>query len=117
MEVQEKIKEVDASFTWPHPTAKGYFVSASFVRTESDKLYLAYCPRTFGPKLMIDKNALDEYFHNYQFNFYSIGISLKQYLCMDGDNPSTYFIPLQPVFTKEIKKEEIEKLFGVKVVE
>ena len=39
LEVQERIKIVDAAFTWPHPTDKGYFISAVFVRTTEDKPY------------------------------------------------------------------------------
>ena len=45
MEAQERIKKVDAAFTWPHPTDKGYFTTAIFVRTDNDKTYLIYCPR------------------------------------------------------------------------
>ena len=40
----EKIKHIDASFTWPHPTEEGRLVSAVFLRTENNKPYLLYCP-------------------------------------------------------------------------
>ena len=46
LEVREKIKTVDAAFTWPHPSDKGMFTSAVFVRTDDNKPYLIYCPRT-----------------------------------------------------------------------
>ena len=117
LEVQEQIKAIDASFTWPHPTLKGYSVSAAFVRTESDKPYLVYCPRTFTD-LKIDNQDINLYFWNKVFNHYATNTSFINFLCLDGDeSDSVYFIPLFDFNPKEVKKERIEKLFNIKVVD
>lgn len=113
LEVQERIKKVDAAFTWPHPVDKGYFVSAVFVRTTEDKSYLIYCPKAtcaisideeiYNPYLLWDSKSLD-----YR------EVKLNQTLSNAGE-VLFYVISLGHNKT-EVKKEEIERLFGVKVV-
>jgi hypothetical protein len=61
LEVQERIKFVDASITWPHPNDKGYFISAVFVRTDNNESYLIYCPRA-TTAISIDEETFDAYF-------------------------------------------------------
>jgi hypothetical protein len=114
LEVQEQIKKVDAAFTWPHHSEKGYFVSAIFVRTDKEEKYLIYCPRSTAAI------SLDEY----EYNPYLLWgneksfireIKLNQTLSKTGDI-LFYVIALGNDLQKEVKKEEIEKLFGIKVV-
>jgi hypothetical protein len=115
--VQERIKTVDASFTWPHPTDKGYFVSASFVRFEDDKPYLVYCPKTIISGLSIDKEEIEKYFnHSMYYSSSSIKMGLSQELLGCHDEPKVYIIPLGITPLKEVKKEDVEKIFGIKVV-
>ena len=114
LEVQERIKTVDASFTWPHPFEKGYFVSAVFVRTTEDKSYLIYCPKVtcaisideeiYNPYLLWDSKSLD-----YR------EIKLNQTLSKIGE-VLFYVISLGNNEIK-VKRTDIEKMFGVKVVE
>ena len=43
LEVQERIKKVDAAFTWPHPTDKGYFNCTYLLfvcKTDDDKAFI-----------------------------------------------------------------------------
>ena len=60
LEVQERIKKVDAAFTWPHPTDKGCFTTAIFVRTDDDKAYLIYCPKA-TTSISIDEETYNPY--------------------------------------------------------
>ena len=118
LEVQEKIKKVDASFTWPHPVDKGYFVNATFVRTEDDTLYLIYCPRntaaisideeTFSPFCII---ATGDEFGGYK------KVTFTQQMQTTSKDILFYVIRLSEQKPKEIKKDDIEKLFGIKVVD
>lgn len=113
LEAQERIKKVDAAFTWPHPVDKGYFVSAVFVRTTEDEPYLIYCPKAacaisideeiYNPYLLWDSKHLD-----YR------EVKLNQTLSKTGE-VLFYVIALGHNKT-EVKKEEIERLFGIKVV-
>ena len=113
LEVQERIKKVDAAFTWPHPVDKGYFVSAVFVRTTEDKPYLIYCPKatcaisideeTYNPYLLWDSKPLD-----YR------EVKLNQTLSKAGE-VLFYVISLGNNEIK-VKRTDIEKMFGIKVV-
>lgn len=114
LEVQEQIKKVDAAFTWPHNIDKGYFVSAIFVRTTEDKPYLIYCPRATAA-ISIDVHEYNPYLLWDNDKPCSIReIKLNQTLSKVG-NILFYVIALGSNETK-VKKDDIEKLFGVKVV-
>ena len=117
LEVQERIKKVDASFTWPHPTDKGYFVSATFVRTDNDIPYLIYCPRN-TMVISIDEESFKPYF------LITTGEEISEYRqvvltqqMQTSKDVLFYVIPLGEKKSKEIKKDDIEKLFGIKVVD
>lgn len=114
LEVQEQIKKVDAAFTWPHNIDKGYFVSAIFVRTTEDKPYLIYCPRATAA-ISIDEHEYNPYLLWDNDKPCSIReIKLNQTLSKVG-NILFYVIALGSNETK-VKKDDIEKLFGIKVV-
>lgn len=114
LEVQERIKIVDAAFTWPHPSDKGYFVSAIFVRTDKDKPYLIYCPRATAA-ISIDEEEYSPYLLWGENSSSIRQVKLNQTLSKAG-NIMFYVISLGN-HEKEIKKTDIEKLFGVKVVD
>ena len=118
LEVREKIKKVDASFTWPHPVDKGYFVNATFVRTEDDTPYLIYCPKT-STSISIDEEAFNPYFlitTGEEF-FGHKKIILTQQMQTTSKDILFYVICLNEQKPKEIKKDDIERLFGIKVVD
>jgi hypothetical protein len=118
LEVQEKIKVVDAAFTWPHPTDKGYFTSASFIRMEDNKPYLIYCPRTRIVNFSYSKEVLEEYINNFSYvTNVAARTGLTQEMCPPYGASQFYIIPLGTFSVKEVKKEEVEKMFGIKVVE
>ena len=115
LEAQERIKKVDAAFTWPHPTDKGYFTTAIFVRTEDDKAYLIYCPRA-TTSISIDEETYNPYLIWGDKPYSVREVKLNQTLSEVG-NVMFYVIALGQTEKKTIKKEDIEKMFGVKVVE
>jgi hypothetical protein len=115
LEAQERIKKVDAAFTWPHPTDKGYFTTAIFVRTDDDKAYLIYCPRA-TTSISIDEETYNPYLIWGDKPYTVREIKLNQTLSEVG-NVMFYVIALGQTEKKTIKKEDIEKMFGVKVVE
>ena len=108
LEVQEQIKKIDAAFTWPHHSDKGYFVSAIFVRTDKDEKYLIYCPKSTAAI------SIDDLLWGNEKPWSIREIKLNQTLSKTGDI-LFYVIALGHNKT-EVKKEEIERLFGVKVV-
>ena len=115
LEVQERIKKVDAAFTWPHPTDKGYFTTAIFVRTDDDKAYLIYCPRA-TTSISIDEETYNPYLLWDGGSPYMIWeVKLNQTLSEVG-NVTFYIIALGQTEKKAIKKADIEKMFGIKVV-
>ena len=116
LEAQGLIKKLDAAYTWPHPTDKGYFVSAVFVRTEDNKPYLIYCPK-------ISSNiAINEE----QYNPFAIWgdeplkpirkLELSQGMA-SVNGVQFLIISLEQAELQKIKKTDIEKMFGIKVVE
>jgi hypothetical protein len=115
LEVQERIKKVDAAFTWPHPTDKGYFTTAIFVRTDDDKAYLIYCPRA-TTSISIDEETYNPYLIWGDKPYTVREVKLNQTLSEAG-NVMFYVIALGQTEKKTIKKADIEKMFGVKVVE
>jgi hypothetical protein len=115
LEVQERIKKVDAAFTWPHPTDKGYFTTAIFVRTDDDKAYLIYCPRA-TTSISIDEETYNPYLIWGDKPYTVREVKLNQTLSEVG-NVMFYVIALGQSEKKTIKKADIEKMFGVKVVE
>ena len=115
LEVQEKIKIVDAAFTWPHPIDKGYFTTAIFVRTDDDKAYLIYCPRA-TTSISIDEETYNPYLIWGDKPYTIREVKLNQTLSEVG-NVMFYVIALGQTEKKTIKKADIEKMFGVKVVE
>ena len=118
LEVRGKIKKVDASFTWPHPVDKGYFVNATFVRTEDDTPYLIYCPKT-STSISIDEETFNPYFliTNGEDFISHKEIILTQQMQTTSKDILFYVIRLSEQKPKEIKKDDIEKLFGIKVVD
>ena len=117
LEVQERIKIVDAAFTWPHPTDKGYFVNAIFVRTDDDTPYLIYCPRT-STSISIDEETFNPYFLiACEPLSETRQISVTQRMTANGKDILFYVIRIGAQEPKEISKKEIEKMFGVKVVD
>ena len=118
LEVRGKIKKVDASFTWPHPTDKGYFVNATFVRTEDDTPYLIYCPRNTAA-ISIEEETLSPFYLIPTGE--EIGgcktVTLTQQMQSSSKEVLFYILRLSEQKPKEIKKDDIEKLFGVKVVD
>ena len=115
LEAQERIKKVDAAFTWPHPTDKGYFTTAIFVRTDDDKAYLIYCPRA-TTSISIDEETYNPYLIWGDKPYTVREVKLNQTLSEAG-NVMFYVIALGQIEKKAIKKTDIEKMFGVKVVE
>lgn len=116
MEAQEQIKIVDASFTWPHPTEKGYFVNATFVRTEKDEPYLLYCPYT-KTSISIDEKTLQPWYISYDEKpAINRELTLNQKLYVNNE-VFFYVIYLGTPKRKIISKKEIEKLFGIQVVD
>lgn len=115
LEAQERIKKVDAAFTWPHPTDKGYFTTAIFVRTDDEKAYLIYCPRA-TTSISIDEETYNPYLIWGDKPYTVREVKLNQTLSEVG-NVMFYVIALGQTEKKTIKKEDIEKMFGVKVVE
>ena len=114
LEVQERIKKIDAAFTWPHPTDKGYFTTAVFVRTDKDKPYLIYCPRA-TTAISIDEESYNPYLL-WRGESYTIReVRLNQSLAKEGD-VLFYIIALGRSELK-VKKIDIEKMFGIKVVD
>lgn len=117
LEVREKIKKVDASFTWPHPIDKGYFVNATFVRTEDDTPYLIYCPKT-STSISIDEKTLSPFYltdTGEEIGGYKT-VTLTQQMQSSSKEVLFYILRLSEQKPKEIKKDDIEKLFSVKVV-
>ena len=115
LEAQERIKKVDAAFTWPHPTDKGYFTTAIFVRTDDDKAYLIYCPRA-TTSISIDEETYNPYLIWGDKPYTVREVKLNQTLSEVG-NVMFYVIALGQTEKKTIKKADVEKMFGVKVVE
>lgn len=116
LEVQEQIKFVDASFTWPHPTDEGYFTTAVFVRTTENKKYLIYCPKATS-SISIDETVRDSYTFWKEPKIPPIReVSLTQNL-YKFNGVLFYIIELERDYRKEVKKADIEKLFDIKVVE
>ena len=115
LEAQERIKKVDAAFTWPHPIDKGYFTTAIFVRTDDDKAYLIYCPRA-TTSISIDEETYNPYLIWGDKPYTVREVKLNQTLSEVG-NVMFYVIALGQTEKKTIKKADIEKMFGVKVVE
>ena len=115
LEAQERIKKVDAAFTWPHPTDKGYFTTAIFVRTDDDKAYLIYCPRA-TTSISIDEETYNPCLIWGDKPYTVREVKLNQTLSEVG-NVMFYVIALGQPEKKTIKKADIEKMFGVKVVE
>lgn len=115
LEAQERIKKVDAAFTWPHPTDKGYFTTAIFVRTDDDKAYLIYCPRA-TTSISIDEETYNPYLIWGDKPYIVREVKLNQTLSEVG-NVMFYVIALGQTEKKTIKKADVEKMFDVKVVE
>lgn len=116
LEAQGLIKKLDAAYTWPHPTDKGYFVSAVFVRTEEDKPYLIYCPK-ISSNIAINEEQYNPYAIWGNESLHTIRkLELSQSM---ATVKGIHFlvIPLEQIEPQQIKKEDIEKMFGIKVVE
>ena len=114
LEVREKIKTVDAAFTWPHPSDKGMFTSAVFVRTDNNKPYLIYCPRT-SAAISIDEETYYPDLLSHSTLHTRRELRLNQTLTEIGDI-LFYVFPLEQGKSK-VKRSDIEHMFGIKVVD
>ena len=113
LEAQGLIKKLEAAYTWPHHSEAGYHTAAVFVRTEDDTPYLIYCP-----KLRAEIAINEQSYHNLGFWWEE---SIKKLELQQGllqvDGVLFLIIELKTHEPAKVKKEEIEKLFGIKVVE
>ena len=114
LEAQERIKKIDAAFTWPHPTDKGYFTTAVFVRTDKDKSYLIYCPRA-TTAISIDEESYNPYLLWRDESNTIREVKLNQTLTKEGD--VLFYIIALGRSEPKVKKIDIEKMFGIKVVD
>ena len=114
LEVQERIKKIDAAFTWPHPTDKGNFTTAVFVRTDKDKPYLIYCPRA-TTAISIDEESYNPYLLWRDESNIIREVKLNQTLTKEGD--VLFYIIALGRSEPKVKKIDIEKMFGIKVVD
>jgi len=114
LDTQEKIKKVDAAFTWPHPIHKGYFTTAVFVRTDEDKPYLIYCPRA-TTAISIDEESYNPYLLWCDKPYTVREVKLNQTLTKEGE--VLFYIIALGQSERKVKKADIEKLFGIKVVD
>lgn len=116
LEAQGLIKKLDAAYTWPHPTDKGYFVSAVFVRTDDNRPYLIYCPK-ISSNIAINEEQYNPFIFWGDEPLQTIRrLDLSQ--SMSSVNGVHFLvISLEAAESKKIKKTDIEKMFGVKVVE
>lgn len=116
LEAQGLIKKLDAAYTWPHPTDKGYFVSAVFVRTDDNRPYLIYCPK-ISSNIAINEEQYNPFIFWGDEPLQTIRrLDLSQ--SMSSVNGVHFLIiPLEEIETKKVKKTEVEKMFGIKVVE
>lgn len=99
--------------TWPHPSGKGY-VSAMFLTLESNKPYLLYVPQS-KVAAVYTKEELNEWFNTDLL--ITEQFKIEYFLYEDLNKVQFYLIPLDPFCDKKIKKKDIEKMFGIKVVE
>ena len=114
LEVQERIKKVDAAFTWPHPSDKGYFTTAVFVRTDKNEPYLIYCPRA-TTAISIDEESYNPYLLWCDEHYTIREVKLNQSLTKEGD--VLFYIIALGKSEPKVKKTDIEKMFGIKVVD
>ena len=114
LEAQERIKKIDAAFTWPHPTDKGYFTTAVFVCTDKDKPYLIYCPRA-TTVISIDEESYNPYLLWRDESNIIREVKLNQTLTKEGD--VLFYIIALGRSEPKVKKIDIEKMFGIKVVD
>ena len=115
LEAQERIKKVDAAFTWPHPTDKGYFTTAVFVRTDKDEPYLIYCPRA-TTAISIDEEEYNPYLLWRGESFIIRVVRVNQFLYNLLDI-FLFIIRFGSNSEPKVKKADIEKMFGIKVVD
>lgn len=111
LEVQERIDKIEASFMWPHYKDKDFFTSAFFIRTENDKPYVIYCPKS-DASLSIERHIQDLI-----FTYEVTKIISKLNLLPDNEDTLFYCIYLGERKPKQISKNEIEKMFGIQVIE
>lgn len=116
LEVQGLIKKLDAAYTWPHPTDKGYSVSAVFVRTDDNRPYLIYCPKTSSNIAISEEQYNSSIFWGDEPLQTIRRLDLSQ--SMSSVNGVHFLIiPLEEIEPKKVKKTEVEKMFDIKVVE
>ena len=101
LEAQERIKKIDAAFTWPHPTDK-------------DKPYLIYCPRA-TTAISIDEESYNPYLLWRDESNIIREVKLNQSLTREGD--VLFYIIALGKSEPKVKKIDIEKMFGIKVVD
>ena len=115
LEAQGLIKTLDAAYTWPHPTDKGYFVSAVFVRTEDNKPYLIYCPK-ISSAIAINEEQYNHFAFWGDEPLQKIRKLELSHSMASVNGVQFLVISLEAHEPQKIKKEDIEKMFGIKVV-
>lgn len=114
LEVQGMIKKMDAAYTWPHHSEPGYHTAAIFVRTENDIPYLIYCPK-LRTEIEINEESYSR-FLLWEPTQLIRKLELRQGL-YQVDDIMFLIIELKAQEPAPIKKAEIEKMFGIKVVD
>ena len=112
----EKIKHIDASFTWPHPIEEGKLVSAVFMRTNNNNPYLLYRPSCKQQTKIEEIISQDRDW----FRFSPAPIKevvMTTGLCADSEGIQFYLFPLTTPKEHKISRKDIEKLFNIKVVD
>lgn len=111
LEAQERIDRIEASFMWPHYKDKDFFTSAFFVRTENDKPYIIYCPKSNASV------SIKSHIQDLIFTYKSTEITSNLNPLPDDEGTLFYCIYLGETKPKQIPKKEIEKIFGIQVIE
>ena len=109
LEAQGLIKKLDAAYTWPHYSEAGYHTAAVFVRTENDTPYLIYCP-----KLHVEIKINEDLDIWWKEPIRRLELRQGMY---QVDGVMFLIIELKTHEPTTVKRADIEKLFGIKVVE
>lgn len=114
--VLEKIKAVDDSHTWPHPTEKKSIIHALYIRDENNKAFMLLCPIASFEKFPYNTSHLEKYVNNFsQLSLYSKRIEITKEILEYCDEPSFYILPIGELIFEKISKEEVERILGTVV--
>lgn len=113
LEAQGLIKKLDAAYTWPHHAEPGYHTAAVFVRTEDDTPYLIYCPK-LRAEIAINEESYQSLGFWWEEPIRKLELHQGIY---QVDGVMFLIIALKTYEPTPVKKADIEKMFGIKVVE